>query len=93
MQRILTANQDKLLRRERQLLEELRVILARLEAPEDDLDLLKRCLSQFSPTTRPDALRLVEGGARVRVECETPWGRQVVDLDASTLQELPPAGS
>jgi small GTP-binding protein len=47
MQRILTAHQDKLLRKERQLLEELRVILARLDAPTDDLDLLKRSLSQL----------------------------------------------
>ena len=47
MQRILTANQDKLLRQERRLLEELRVILARLDAPEDDLDLLKRSLDQL----------------------------------------------
>lgn len=59
-------------------------------ATETDTRLLS---APASPTTRPHALRLVDGGARVRVECETPWGRQVVDLDASTLQELPPAGS
>ncbi len=47
MQRILTAHQDKLLRQERQLLEALRVILARLDAPEDDLEQLKRSLNQL----------------------------------------------
>ena len=47
MERILTKEHDTLLRRERALLEELRVHLARLSAPDDDLRLLKRSLSQL----------------------------------------------
>ena len=47
MQRILSLEHDQLLRRERTLLEELRVHLARLGAPDDDLDLLKRSLQQL----------------------------------------------
>lgn len=47
MQRILTAEQDQLIRRERSLLEDLRVLLVRLGAPEDDLALLKRALHQL----------------------------------------------
>jgi small GTP-binding protein len=47
MQRILTAHQDRLLRQERQLLGNLSVILARLDAPEDDLAQLRRSLSQL----------------------------------------------
>lgn len=40
MQRVLTAEQDRVLRRERELLADLRVQLARLDASEDDLTLL-----------------------------------------------------
>ncbi len=47
MQRILTAEQDQLMRRERSLLEDLRVLLVRLGAPEDDLALLKRAQHQL----------------------------------------------
>ncbi|MCB9139820.1 MAG: dynamin family protein [Caldilineaceae bacterium] len=47
MQRILTKTQDDLLRRERALLEELRVHFARLDASDDDLALLKRSLQQL----------------------------------------------
>lgn len=47
LQRILTAEQDQLIRRERNLLEDLRVLLVRLGAPEDDLALLKRALQQL----------------------------------------------
>ncbi len=47
MQRILTAEQDQLIRRERSLLEDLRVLLVRLGAPDDDLALLKRSLHQL----------------------------------------------
>lgn len=47
MQRLLTREQDELLRQERDKLEELRVCLARLAAAEDDLDLLKRSLQQM----------------------------------------------
>ncbi|MCX6046496.1 MAG: dynamin family protein [Chloroflexi bacterium] len=47
MQRLLTQEQDQLLRQERDLLEELRVHLARLDAAEEDLALLKRSLQQM----------------------------------------------
>jgi small GTP-binding protein len=47
LQRVLTREQDQLLRRERSLLEDLRVLLVRLDAPEDDLDLLKQALHQL----------------------------------------------
>ncbi len=47
MQRILSAEQDKLIRRERSLLEDLRVLLVRLGAPDDDLAMLKRSLHQL----------------------------------------------
>ncbi len=47
MQRILTAEQDKLIRRERSLIEDLRVLLVRLGAPDDDLAMLKRSLHQL----------------------------------------------
>ncbi len=47
MQRLLSGEQDRLLRQERELLEELRVQIARLDATEDDLDLLKRSLQQM----------------------------------------------
>ncbi|MDQ3247902.1 MAG: dynamin family protein [Chloroflexota bacterium] len=47
MQRLLTREQERLLGQERALLEELRVHLARLEAGEEDLDLLKRSLQQM----------------------------------------------
>jgi small GTP-binding protein len=47
LQRLLTPEQDQLLRQERNLLEELRVHLARLDASEEDLALLKRSLLQL----------------------------------------------
>ncbi|MBW7885534.1 MAG: dynamin family protein, partial [Caldilineaceae bacterium] len=47
MQRVLSAEQDQLLRRERSLLEDLRVLLVRLGAPDADLDRLKRSLHQL----------------------------------------------
>jgi small GTP-binding protein len=47
LQRLLSPEQDQLLRQERSLLEELRVQLARLEATEEDLALLKRSLQQM----------------------------------------------
>ena len=47
LQRLLTREHDELLRRERALLESLSVHLARLNAPEDDLDVLKRSLRQL----------------------------------------------
>ena len=47
MQRILSAEQDKLIRRERSLLDDLRVLLVRLGAPDDDLAMLKRSLHQL----------------------------------------------
>ncbi|CAN5422402.1 dynamin family protein [soil metagenome] len=47
MQRLLTQEQDRLLHQERALLEELRVHLARLDATEEDLALLKRSLQQM----------------------------------------------
>jgi small GTP-binding protein len=43
----LTREQEQLLRRERDLLGELRVQLARLDAPQEDLELLKRSLQQM----------------------------------------------
>jgi small GTP-binding protein len=47
LQRVLTDEQDQLLRRERSLLDELRLLLVRLDAPEEDLDLLKQALHQL----------------------------------------------
>ncbi|MCB9161896.1 MAG: dynamin family protein [Caldilineaceae bacterium] len=47
MQRLLTQETDELLRRERALLEGLRVHVARLDAREEDLALLKRSLAQL----------------------------------------------
>ncbi|MBE2240582.1 MAG: dynamin family protein [Caldilineaceae bacterium] len=47
MQRILTAEQDQLIRRERSLLEDLRVLLVRLGAADEDLAMLKRSLHQL----------------------------------------------
>ncbi len=47
MHRLLTGEYDQLLRRERALLENLRVQLARLDAPDADLELLKRSLLQL----------------------------------------------
>lgn len=47
MHRLLTAEQDKILRQERSLLESLLVTLARLDAPEADLDLLRQSLHQL----------------------------------------------
>jgi small GTP-binding protein len=47
LQRLLSPEQDQLLRQERSVLEELRVQLARLEAPEADMALLKRSLQQM----------------------------------------------
>ena len=47
MQRVLTREQDQLLRRERSLLEDLRVLLVRLGAPDEDLSRLKQALHQL----------------------------------------------
>lgn len=47
MQRLLTLEHDELLREERNLLEELRVHLARLDASEEDAALLKQSLEQL----------------------------------------------
>ncbi|RIK43982.1 MAG: dynamin [Chloroflexi bacterium] len=47
MQRLLTPEQARLLRQERSLIEELRIQLARLEAADEDLELLKRSLQQM----------------------------------------------
>ncbi len=47
MQRLLTQEHDQLLRRERALLDDLRVHLARLDAKDDDLGLLRRSLEQL----------------------------------------------
>ena len=47
LQRLLTREHDELLRRERALLESLSVHLARLNAPEEDLEVLKRSLRQL----------------------------------------------
>ncbi|MBO9393959.1 dynamin family protein [Caldilinea sp.] len=47
MQRILTAEQDQILRRERSVLEDLRVLLVRLGATDDDVLLLKRAREQL----------------------------------------------
>lgn len=47
MHRLLSAEQDKLLRQERTLLESLQVTLARLGAPDEDLDLIRQSLRQL----------------------------------------------
>jgi small GTP-binding protein len=47
LQRIITTEQEQLLRRERSLLDDLRVLLARLGAPDDDLELLKESLQRL----------------------------------------------
>jgi small GTP-binding protein len=47
LHRLITRDYDQLLRRERTLLENLRVHLARLDAGEDDLNLLQRSLQQI----------------------------------------------
>jgi small GTP-binding protein len=47
LQRVLTREQDQLLRRERSLLEDLRVLLVRLGAPDGDLSRLKQALQQL----------------------------------------------
>lgn len=47
MERLLSQEHEQLLRRERSLLEDLRVNLARLNADEEDLSLLKRSLTQL----------------------------------------------
>lgn len=47
MQRVLTREQDQLLRSERSLLDTLRLLLVRLDAPDEDLDLLKQALRQL----------------------------------------------
>lgn len=47
MQRLVTPEQDKILRRERQLLNDLRVLIARLGAPDEDLALLQRAQVQL----------------------------------------------
>lgn len=47
MQRLLTQEQDELLQRERSMLEELRLLLARVDATEADLALLKTSTNQM----------------------------------------------
>ena len=47
LQGLISQEQDQLLRRERALLENLRVYLARLDAPDDDQALLQRTLTQL----------------------------------------------
>ncbi|MEZ4673712.1 MAG: dynamin family protein [Caldilineaceae bacterium] len=47
MQHVLTPAQEELLQRERTLLEDLRVYLARLDATDDDLSLLKQAQQQM----------------------------------------------
>ncbi len=47
MQRIFTQDHDQIIRQERSLLEDLRVNLAKLEASDDDLELLKTSLNQL----------------------------------------------
>ena len=47
MQGLISQEHDQLLRRERGLLENLRVFLARLDAPDDDQALLQRALTQL----------------------------------------------
>ena len=47
MQRLLNLQQDKILRSERALLEILQVTLARLDAPQTDLELIQRSLHQL----------------------------------------------
>lgn len=47
MQRLLTQEQDELLQRERAMLEELRLLLARMNATEQDLTLLKTSANQM----------------------------------------------
>jgi small GTP-binding protein len=47
LQRVLTREQDQLLRSERSLLEDLRVLLVRLGAPDEDLSRLKQALQQL----------------------------------------------
>ncbi len=47
MQRVLTRQQEQWLRRERSLLEDLRVLLVRLGAPEEDLELVKQAQHQL----------------------------------------------
>jgi small GTP-binding protein len=47
LQRVLTREQDQLLRRERSLLADLRVLLVRLGAPAEDLELLESALHQL----------------------------------------------
>lgn len=47
MHRLLTREHDELLRRERSLLENVRVHLARLDAADEDLDVIKRSMQQL----------------------------------------------
>ncbi|MEM7536129.1 MAG: dynamin family protein [Chloroflexota bacterium] len=47
MLRLLSKEHEQLMRQERDLLEELRVLLTRLEATEEDLDMLKQTLRQM----------------------------------------------
>ncbi len=47
MQRLLSAEQERILRQERSLLESLQVTLARLDAPKDDLELIRQSLRQL----------------------------------------------
>ena len=47
MLRLLSKEHEQLMRQERDLLEELRVLLTRLEATDEDLDMLKQTLRQM----------------------------------------------
>ncbi|MBK8045696.1 MAG: dynamin family protein [Anaerolineales bacterium] len=47
MQRVLTREQDQLLRRERSMLEDLQVLLVRLGASDEDLEVVKQALRQL----------------------------------------------
>ena len=50
LQGLISLEHDQFLRRERTLLENLRVYLARLNAPDDDQALLQRTLAQLDGT-------------------------------------------
>ncbi len=47
MQQVLTAEQGQILQKERQLLGDLQVTLARLDAPDADLGLIRNALAQL----------------------------------------------
>jgi hypothetical protein len=53
LQRLLTQEQDAVLQRERSMLEELRLLLARLHAAEADLALLKASANQMQELSMP----------------------------------------